>query len=282
MNDWAHIVLAVGGAVGLATALLTLSKDEWESASPPPDQENLSFAKQKKKRKPSEEFSKEGVKRILAEIMASQEELETFKIELAKDLRNQKHTFEETYRKVARVQLIVGDPLDRHGLTMEDLEALLDRYQGDLEVRAAVGQIMGARVFGNFIRASPRRVEPISIKQIVAAHSFMLKSISCIVDHIDALSNQDAFDVKIATIATQALVSCEVEEKFGVTSEELSAAVLHHQSDLMKNQTFDSLNKKMLLKMDRLMGFHQRGDKEYKLEQEMDDKCLDWERTQTI
>jgi len=244
MVDWKNIILAAGGAAGLVAVLHALSKEGAVT-----DSESCQTRDEK-----HPVGSIGYVKKILSEILLSQDEIRLSMKELTKELRAAEHTFEEAYQKVARVQ--PEDPLEIHGLSMTDFESLLDRFQGDPDVRDAISQIMGAQnhVVSNHVC---RGEETITVSQIIEVHKFMLVALGSHVNHFLSLPNLGSLEIKTGTTTTQALVSAQIEEKFGLTSEELDAAVLKNQTELVSNPTFARLNRKMKLTMARLMVRHQ-------------------------
>lgn len=246
--DWKQLLLAAGGAAGAAAVLYYLLKEESEaktlSASDPA---GAVGSKSAAGLKPAE-ITKEQVQQILREIMSSQEQMKSAMKDLTKELLAKSLTFEDTYAKVREVQ--PDDPLEKYGLSMADFEGMLDKHQGDPMIRESIGKIMGAPNPSNLPSA---KVQTINTQKVIEVHVFMLEALEKLVTYFGTLPNKASFDVKTATIAAQALVGAKVEEKFGVTSEDIEAAVLVHQMQLVTDQEFVNINIKMQAAMAKLL-----------------------------
>merc|ERR1712226_1845827 len=136
--------------------------------------------------------------------------------DLTKELLSKVLTFEETYQRVKKLQ--PSDPLEKYGLSMMDFDQLLDKHQSDPTVREAIAKIMGAP---NPQSVTSERVQAINVKKILDVHRLMLEELESFVKHFQELQNKEQYDMKTVTIVAQAIIGSKVEQKFGITSEDI-------------------------------------------------------------
>jgi len=196
-----------------------------------------------------EDISKETVQKILREIIESQELMKGCMTELSKELRAKAMTFDETYDRVRKVQ--PSDPLEKHQLTMNEFDQLLDKYQSDPMVREAIAKIMGTP---NASSVASEKVQGIAVKKIVEIHTFMLKELTDLVERYQGMPKNSELDMKTVTIVAQAIVGSKMEAAFGFSSEDIESAVLMHHTTLATNQEFASINMKIQEVMGKLVG----------------------------
>jgi len=170
--------------------------------------------------------------------------------ELTNELRAQNLSFEDTYERVRRVQ--PEDPLERHNVSMQDFDLILERFQHDSAVREAVTQIMGAPAASTSISAKVQQVPKDTLLRI---HEYMLTELKKLVEYFDTLDKKN-YEMKTVTIAAQAVVGAKVEEEFGLTSDDIESAVLLHHHVLTADAEFARINTQMQLAMSHLMGQH--------------------------
>lgn len=246
--DWTKILLAAGGAAGVAAALCYLLKEEpaagtesrAQAAGVPP----AAVSKSK-----VEDITKEQVHQILQEIIKSQDLMKTYMKDLTKELLSKKLDFEQTYKRVKEVQ--PADPLEQYGLSMMDFDTLLNNHQNDPQVREAIAKIMGAPSPSS---VTSEKIQAITVQKIIEVHTFMLKELEKLVDEFSSKPNKDSYDLKTVTIAAQAIVGSKVEEQFKITSEDIESAVLMYHTMLATDQDFANINIKIQQTMGKLMG----------------------------
>lgn len=245
MEGWQKLLVAAGGAVGVAALVCYLLKEDGgESAK------TVVAADEKKKAGPLvDQVTKEQVVQILQEIIKSQEQMKGYMKSLTQELMKDSLSFEQTYKKVKEVQ--PDDPLDKYGLTMMDFDQLLDKYQGDDKVRDLIGKIMGAPHASS---CESEKVKAITVQKIIDVHNFMLEELDRLNNAFQELPKKASYDMKAVTIAAQAIVGSKIEHKFGITSEDIESAVLNFHTTLATDQEFHAINIKIQYTMSKLMG----------------------------
>lgn len=241
------MLLVAGAAAGAAAILYCLTQDD-SKAKPKAVLEGDKEAPASGKSK-VEEISKETVQKILTEIIESQETMKTCMKELTKKLRAENLSFEQTYDKVKEVQ--PSDPLENYKLSMMEFDQLLDKYQSDPMVREAISKIMGAP---NPNAMTSEKVQGITVKVIIEVHTFMLQELETLVDKYQGMQKTRDLDMKTVTIVAQAIVGAKMEQKFGITSEDIESAVLMYHTMLATDQEFANINMKIQHTMGKLMG----------------------------
>jgi len=245
MESWQKLLLAAGGAVGVAAALYYLLKDDGDQGK----QVAQEAGEKKAGRVDVSEITKEQVQQILQEIIRSQEQMKGYMKELTQELLKEKLSFEQTYNKVKAVQ--PEDPLEKHSLSMMDFDQLLDRHQSDPSVRDAIAKIMGAP---NPSSCTSEKVQSITVQKIIDVHKFMLEQLEKLNSDFQALPNKATYDMKTVTITAQAIVGSTIEQQFGITSEDIESAVLMYHTNLATHQEFASININIQHTMAKLMG----------------------------
>eukprot|EP00927_Polykrikos_kofoidii_P075381 TRINITY_DN71566_c0_g1_i1.p1 TRINITY_DN71566_c0_g1~~TRINITY_DN71566_c0_g1_i1.p1 ORF type:complete len:252 (-),score=60.03 TRINITY_DN71566_c0_g1_i1:211-966(-) len=245
--EWKKAILFAGGAAGACAVLYYLLKvDSSSSARVVVDRELKDAANVDAK---VDTISREQVQQILNEIIQSQAHIKSFMKELTKDLLSTSLSFEETYRRVKEAQ--PRDPLEKYGLSMMDFDQLLDKHQSDPAVRSAIANLMGAP---NLESVNSKRVQDISVKEILDIHQFMLEELEHLVKYFEGVSDKRSYDFRTLTIAAQAIVASKVEARFKVTSEDIETAVLMHHGELVTNEDFSNANMRIQQTMGKLKG----------------------------
>lgn len=246
--SWKKAMIAGLGAAGVAAVLYYLMKDDSKKKSKSSSAQEGKDAPAAGKSK-VEEISKETVQIILKEIIDSQEKMKGYMKDLTKELRAKHLDFDETYKRVREVQ--PNDPLEKHQLSMMEFDQLLDKYQSDPMVREAISKIMGAP---NPTTAVSEKVQGITVKDIIKVHTFMLEELETLVEKYQGMQKDTELDMKTVTIVAQAIVGAKMEEKFGITSEDIESAVLMYHTMLATDQEFANINTKIQHTMGKLMG----------------------------
>lgn len=191
------------------------------------------------------EFSKEQVAQVLREIEATQETMRARLKDLGKTLKPGV-TFEETCKQVQALQ--PEDPLEKRKLSMEDLDRLLEKFQGDPDVQKGVARVMGTPGLGGV--SAPPGAKVVPVRDLIAAQAFMLEEL----EKLGANSAAAAYDARTVTLATQALVGARMEKRLGLTSDDVEGAVLAHHAQLAADQEFTMINVRMQAAMEKLIG----------------------------
>eukprot|EP00928_Gymnodinium_smaydae_P054892 TRINITY_DN3858_c0_g2_i1.p1 TRINITY_DN3858_c0_g2~~TRINITY_DN3858_c0_g2_i1.p1 ORF type:complete len:251 (+),score=69.23 TRINITY_DN3858_c0_g2_i1:41-793(+) len=244
--EWKKLLLLAGGAAGAAALLYYVLNNESAIRLVGAKEEEQALRAGRTK---TEDITKEQVLQIMQEIIKSQEHLKGFMKGLSAELRSKQLSFEETYARVKDVQ--PTDPLEKYGLSMTDFDQLLDRYHTDPGVREAIAHIMGAPTPSSVVS---EKVESITVRKILEVHQFMFEELERLEKQFQTLKKKGSYDMKTVTIAAQAVVGSKVEERFGITTEEIESAVLMYHTVLATDQDFANINVKIQHTMGKLMG----------------------------
>ncbi|KAH0476817.1 MAG: uncharacterized protein KVP18_000308 [Porospora cf. gigantea A] len=128
----------------------------------------------------------------------------------------------------ARVsQLPDKDPLTAYGLTVNEFDLLLEKFQRDREVNAQVDSLMESP-------AAPT-TNPVDPAKIVEIHQFMLNELQTLPKTCPGHSH------KTLALASQAVATARAQIKFGVPNELLDASTQHHFDTLTKDEAFNEV-----------------------------------------
>lgn len=239
--DWKKMLLAAGGVASAAAVLYLLLREEPEGAN--------QFLEAAEKRVSGGEITKEQLKQILQEIIASQDKMKGFMKKLSQEWIKEKPSFEQTYEKVKGAQ--PDDPLERHGLSMPAFDELLQKHQNDPTIHEAIAKIMGAPSAD--ISAS-EQVKAINVQKIIDVHKFMSAELEALCSEIQGLPGRASLDPKVVTITAQAIVGAKIEQDFGFSSEDIEGAVMMNHTSLAAHQEFAMINMSIQQAMAKLMG----------------------------
>lgn len=243
MEGWQKLLLAAGGAAGVAAVVYFLLKED------EPDARELTPGQGKKPSVAVEEITKEQVRHILGEIIGAQEQMKGYLKELTQEMIKTKMTFEEAYTKVKDVQ--PDDALEKHGLSMQDFDQLIEKYQSCPHIQEAITKIMGAPSPSS----APAGIrQSVSVDKIIEVHEFMLEQLQKLSNDFQALPNKASYDQKTVVITAQAIVGSTIEQKFELTSEDIESAVHEHHTELLGHQKFASININIQHTMTKLIG----------------------------
>ncbi|CAJ1392315.1 unnamed protein product [Effrenium voratum] len=252
MEGWKKALLAATGAAGAGCVLWYLLQEDHEKSRAEGDEKGSELAK---------------VQQILSEIVTSQSKMLAHMKSLTQELRSQKLDFDETYRKLKAVQ--PDDPVERYGLSFQEFDAMLAKHHDDPKVMEGIHQIMGLQK-----PHSSEKAESVTPDKIVEVHKYMLEEVQVLVKdfretktqaadsqtrtgdgiQLSVHSNKSNYDSKTVTLTAQAMVGAKVEDKYGLSSEDIEHAVVLHHEALANNKDFAHVNMQMQKAMSFLMG----------------------------
>mmetsp|Transcript_88584 Transcript_88584/g.141011 ORF Transcript_88584/g.141011 Transcript_88584/m.141011 type:complete len:244 (-) Transcript_88584:111-842(-) len=237
MEGWKKALL-VAGAAGAGCVLYYLLREEQDTKQPSGDEID-------EKANPEAELAK--VQKLLAEMIKSQELMLYHMKNLAPVVRTKKLDFDETYKLLKGVQ--PEDPLQKNGLTIAEFDSYLDKHINDPKVKEGVQQLVTLQN----PHVAPQAVVA-SSEQIIEVHKYMLEEVEKLVKQFKTKSDRESYDPKTVTLTAQSLVGAKVEEKFGLTSEDIEHAVMRHHEVLATDKEFASTTLQMQKRMSELMG----------------------------
>lgn len=186
---------------------------------------------------------------ILKTISKSQEEMKSIMADLMKEVINTKPSFAEMYQLVKK--RTPEDPLEKAGITMQEFDQMLDQNQEDPEIRRAIMALMGGDASSPVVTAeTSSKVQALTVLKIREIHQYMLEELRTLVPQAAQVDKPEG---KTIAITAQALVGAKVENKFGLTADEVEAAVRHHHTQLAVDQDFATLALQVQQIMSQLM-----------------------------
>lgn len=245
-SSTSQILIGVATAAGVATLLYCLLKEEPKSTKSDTTRDNQGSGSAA----PSGagKITKDELLVILKNIAKSQEEMKSTMAELMNDVITLKPDFPAMYALVQ--QKTPEDPLEKAGITMQEFDTMLDANQDDPEIRRAIMTLMGADGPQTASAEVTQKVQGLTVAKIREIHEYMLTDLRGLVGQAERVQNPDG---KTIAITAQALVGAKVQAKFGLSAEEVEAAVRHHHSSLAVDQDFATLALQVQQIMGRLM-----------------------------
>uniref|UniRef100_A0A7S1WW32 Uncharacterized protein n=1 Tax=Alexandrium catenella TaxID=2925 RepID=A0A7S1WW32_ALECA len=242
--DWQKLLLAAGGAAGVAAILYYLLKDD-------PEGEKMLMEETLKMRTKGGELSKEEVLDVLKEISGMQQVMKENMKKLTKEMAGQDLGFDQIYERVKDAQ--PTDPLEKRGLSAEDLDRVLQSNGNDPEVMHAVSKIMGPPEQDGAVSITARAKE-ITVDLIVDIHVFMLEELKKFVREFADIQDRAKYDLKTVGIVSQAVLDSKVGQKYSLASEDMEGSIMLNKDKLMKDMKFMQTHMEMQQVMQGFLG----------------------------
>lgn len=228
-SSW-KLLLSVAGTAGVCALVYYLATDGVDDAKL---DEMISMNEEKEARRASAlSYSKEQVRQLLDELNESRVAIKAQMSALSTAMIERPLSIQETYKHLK--DTLPVDPLERHALTPEDLPVLFETFKDDAEIRDALHRMMD--------NPPPTSGKPISVEKVIRVHRYMVEEFDTVAKTFLGLRDRKTYDPKIVTLAAQAILASKVEAKFGLSSEEIDAAVMQNYKGLGEHPEFNSLN----------------------------------------
>lgn len=185
---------------------------------------------------------------LLSKIIISQEQTKKLMSGLVSGLLD--GTCEETLEAVYELTKpdLPPDPLEAKGLSLFDLDYLVDRFQNDSTVRETIMKIMNMPLTDDLDDVE------LSCDEILEIHEFMLSELETMVAYYRTMPDRELFDKKSLTVAMQALISAKVQRRYGISHGKIDRAVIRNHSELTMNNKFSRLTMQMQTQMAEITG----------------------------
>nr|BAN65847.1 conserved hypothetical protein [Babesia bovis] len=196
-----------------------------------------------------EKMTKTDVIDLLAKIAANQDKAKSLLQTLVSEIMGSdfKDTMLDVYHRV--VKDVPNDPLKARGLTLFDLDYLVERYQNDPTVRSHIMAMINLPT-----GETPEDEHDIVPDEIVNVYKFMLKELQDIQTTQQPLTMQPNLNSNAASIAVQAIIAAKVQKKFGYTSMQIDRAITRHQAELGMNTKFARFAMQIQTEMTEITG----------------------------
>eukprot|EP00928_Gymnodinium_smaydae_P042238 TRINITY_DN28466_c1_g2_i1.p1 TRINITY_DN28466_c1_g2~~TRINITY_DN28466_c1_g2_i1.p1 ORF type:complete len:271 (+),score=77.53 TRINITY_DN28466_c1_g2_i1:25-813(+) len=245
MESWQRLLVAAGGAVGVAAILYYLLREdgEAEEAGAPSAKTGGSA---KKAAGAGADMSVEEFLEVMGEMTAMEQKRKETMRELAEAMKDQALPFHDLYARVAAAQS--NDPLARRGLTLDDLDVPLQRYQNHPRVHEAMEKLMGGGDDTQEAAADRlQKAKSVTVAQIIEINKFMLKTLQEFIADYDAVpaSEKDAYEVSTVISASEAVINARVTAKYDLLSEDLEQAMKLNETEIVQDQAFFQVHMQM-------------------------------------
>jgi hypothetical protein len=185
---------------------------------------------------------------IMDKIIDSQNVMKGVMKKITEEINSNEMTFAQAYARVKELQ--PNDPMEQTGLSMNEFDELLDKYQEDPRILDAISKIMGPS--DDELVEDDGRV--LTVKELIDVHQYMLDQLKGIVSEIKSKKSIATLDPRTMTVTAQVLVGARVENQFKIGSPAVERSVMQHQAQLATNHQFATINMMMQQAMTELMG----------------------------
>ena len=242
--------VAIGASLAVATAGLVyvLFRNEEETVQ---KSANTSVAEPEKAPIQKMDASKVSVEQLLSimdRIIDSQNAMKGVMKKITDEITGGDLTFKQAYERVKELQ--PNDPMEQTGLTMNEFDELLDKYQEDPRILDSIARIMGPSEDD----MAGDDGKTLTVKELIDIHQYMLDELRGISEELKAGNEKASFDPRTLTVTAQVLVGAKVEKKFKVGSPAVERSVMMHQAQLATDHKFATINMMMQQAMTELMG----------------------------
>lgn len=136
------------------------------------------------------------------------------------------------------------DPLEARGISLSELDRMLEKYQTAPQVRDAVAKMMASEPTGT--------TSEMTHDQIIEVHVRMAQELREIVAEVRK-SNIAKMEPKMVTVAAQLLVSVQVQKELKFTPQDVEVAVAQNHRQLAASEKFANVNREIQDLLARLM-----------------------------
>eukprot|EP01053_Blabericola_migrator_P000570 Blabericola_migrator_1__569@NODE_1140_length_5303_cov_96_490451_g776_i0_p3_GENE_NODE_1140_length_5303_cov_96_490451_g776_i0NODE_1140_length_5303_cov_96_490451_g776_i0_p3_ORF_typecomplete_len260_score48_38RPA_C/PF08784_11/0_018RPA_C/PF08784_11/9_2e03RPA_C/PF08784_11/3_9e03HAUS2/PF15003_6/0_14HAUS2/PF15003_6/40TPR_11/PF13414_6/0_15DUF4168/PF13767_6/38DUF4168/PF13767_6/6_7DUF4168/PF13767_6/1_6e03CHASE6_C/PF17150_4/2_5e02CHASE6_C/PF17150_4/5_8TPR_21/PF09976_9/3_1e02_NODE_1140_length_5303_cov_96_4904 len=177
--------------------------------------------------------SRDDVLNLLREIIKIQKEMSQSMQEVTKRIVEKNMSLDDAYDIVAQNQ--PEDPLEKHGLSVSDFDALLERFTPDREVHDAIMEVVQGPE-----QATGPEAKALTVERIVEINLTMLEKFKSAIAHYKEAKQRDPvkYNNRTMSIAAQAVVGAHVQREFNLTADEVEAAMMAHQLELSMRRDF--------------------------------------------
>ncbi|XP_953306.1 uncharacterized protein TA10615 [Theileria annulata] len=244
--NWAKTAIASGVVAAAAVLLYYVFKNDDEEEEEY-DSYKQTFNSSTMSTSRVEKMTRKECFDLLKKIADSQDETKNLMATLVDDILNGRLPSKilDVYQRA--LPAIPNDPLESRGLTLFDLDHLVDKYQNDPSIRECILNIMN-------MAPTEGDDENISLDELIKVHEYMLAELGKMVSSYRKMPNKDSLDKKALTVALQALISAKVQDKFGYSYSSIDRAVIKNHTDLSMNTKFARLTMQMQSEMSEITG----------------------------
>ncbi len=188
-------------------------------------------------------ISKEQVIEIIDEIAEAQNQMRRITQSAIEEVIAKKLNFDQTFELCLKSQPV--DPLRKYDLTTGDFDNLLDREQHDPRVRQKLAKIMGLVESEGGAIGSAKPIKPIDMAKLIEVHDFMLDQLKKVAVELEPRMHKGDIDMRALAIAAQVLVGAKVQDRFGVETDDIEAALIQHHENLSSDKHFGEINEEI-------------------------------------
>ena len=183
---------------------------------------------------------------VMEGIVTSQNEMKSVMKKITDEIKSSNLSFGETFERVLALQ--PNDPMEETGLSMNEFDELLDKYQEDPRILDGIAKIMGPSE--EEMLADNGKI--LSVAELIDVHRYMLEQLQEIATTVKG--RKEFEDARTLTVTAQVLVGAKVEDKFQIGSSAVERSVMTHQAQLAADHQFATINMMMQQTMTELMG----------------------------
>jgi len=195
-------------------------------------------------------MSKEQVIAMLKKIHGIQKQTKTFLKTLVEDCAKEPKSLKEIYETVAK--LTPDDPLVVAGITMDEFDNLLSKYDENDEVKELIDMIMGNEILDDV----PNKAKSLTVEKIVEINKFMYTNLRQIVDEAKrdfAGGDKGKYESRYLTMAGQSAVGAQVYKVYKMHPSEIEAAMMLNYVTLQYEHEFLKVSVQIQAAMGELM-----------------------------
>eukprot|EP00747_Dinoflagellata_sp_TGD_P163194 gnl/TRDRNA2_/TRDRNA2_181615_c0_seq1.p1 gnl/TRDRNA2_/TRDRNA2_181615_c0~~gnl/TRDRNA2_/TRDRNA2_181615_c0_seq1.p1 ORF type:complete len:257 (+),score=69.23 gnl/TRDRNA2_/TRDRNA2_181615_c0_seq1:69-839(+) len=241
-SGWQKLLIGVGAAAGAAAVLYYLLRDEPDSLGATEEDSGSSSGSGR-----WNELTKDQVMELLQDLVSSQKQIKTQLQDVVKTLVSTGNvTFDETYESVKGIPGDVSEKLESRGLSPQDFENLIGKFQNEQAVMEIVSQLLGGEAASK-PEASAAPAKQCTAKQIIEYHQFMVEELEVIVKDFQQRADKQSYKVNHVVMAAQTVLEAKAQKKFDYTQEDIQSSIHNRemQMQLAASEEFRTVSIKM-------------------------------------
>jgi len=178
-------------------------------------------------------ISEDDVVAMLRKICDIQQQTKVFLKNLVEEITLQPMKLSEVYLKVK--EGTPEDPLASEGISMDDFDGLLNKFEHREDVKALIDTIMGNEILEDI----PAAAKTLTIDQIVEIHVYMYGELLKVIQEAkEFVKTGGPYESRYITMAGQALVGAQVFQKYNMHPQEVEAVMMLNYVTLQYHHEF--------------------------------------------
>jgi len=204
------------------------------------------------RKKDKDTVSEDDVVSMLKKICDIQQQTKVFLKNLVEEITSQPMALSQVYMRVK--DGTPEDPLASEGISMDDFDGLLGKFEHRDDVKELIDTIMGNEILEDI----PPAAKALSIDQIIQIHEYMYGELLKVIEGAkEFVKTGGPYESRYITMAGQALVGAKVFQKYKMHPQEVEAVMMLNYVTLQYHHEFLKVSMQIQAVLGELMSVNE-------------------------